>query len=61
MLQTNFPIPSNILAALDALAALGQAITDSQEQQATDSDNPGRETLSAAERQAPTKAEDSHA
>ncbi len=60
MLQTNIIIPPNILAVLDALAELGQAITDHQEQQTTDSDNPARETLSAAERQAPTKVEDSH-
>ncbi|MBL6983017.1 MAG: hypothetical protein ISR58_17725 [Anaerolineales bacterium] len=60
MLQTNIPIPANILAALDALAELGQAITEHQKQQTTDSDNPGRETLSAAERQTPTTAEASH-
>ena len=60
MLQTNLPFPANILAALDALAELGQAITEHQKQQTTDSDNPGRETLSAAEWKAPTKVEDSH-
>ena len=60
MLQTNILIPQNILTVLDALAELGQAITDHQEQQTADSDNPGRETLSTAERQPSTKAEDNH-
>ena len=60
MLQTNPPVLHNLLAVLDALAELGQAVTERQEKQTTDSDNPSRETLSAVERQPSTNAEGDH-
>ena len=60
MLQTKPPVLHNLLAVLDALAELGQAVTESQEKQTTDSDNPSRETLSAVERQPSTNAEGDH-
>ena len=60
MAQTNSPIHHNMLAVLDALAELGQAVTERREKQTTDSDNPSRDTLSAVERQPSTNAEGDH-
>ncbi len=49
MLPVN-TFPQNILAALDSLVELGKAVSKQQEIQTTVSDNPGRVTLSAVER-----------